>query len=402
MELKRIISVVLSATVSIIVFALPVRAVTLKSSNNFVIKNGVLTGYNGAGGAIAIPNGVKSISNGVFEDKNITSVNISSSVTDIGMGAFMDTNLTSVTIPGSVKDIEEGAFEDCASLTTVSIQSGVKEIDPFAFQNCSNLMSVTVPKSVTLFVLEAFDGTPWIENYIDDCQSDFVEVGNNILIDYKGSGGNVVIPNGVTDIGTVFEYNTTIKSVTIPSSVKILDNFAFCHCPNLKSVEIPSSVTIICGDLFDDSDTLGYDKSEPATGTVTVYGNAGSEAQSGAKENGAKFKPISNMCLDKPSGTYTGNITVSGWAISVNGVSRVDIYVDGKGLGSVPHSKFTERTDIERIFGAQGYTDLNHSGFSYSISKGKLKNGNHTIRAAVIDNQGNVLWSSQKAFTVKA
>lgn len=117
----------------------------------------------------------------------------------------------------------------------------------------------------------------------------------------------------------------------------------------------------------------------------------------------ATFKvniPSNVMHLDSPSGTYTGSVSVSGWALSYYGVKRVDIYVDGKGMGSVRNEDFTERTDVERVYAGKGYNDMAHSGFSYTIDEGRLSKGTHIARVAMIDKNGNVLWSAEKQFSV--
>ena len=54
---------------------------------------------------------------------------------------------------------------------------------------------------------------------------------------YKGSGGDVVIPNGVTTIGKgIFQFNTSITSVVIPDSVTTIGDNAFDQCESLKTV----------------------------------------------------------------------------------------------------------------------------------------------------------------------
>lgn len=107
--------------------------------------------------------------------------------------------------------------------------------------------------------------------------------------------------------------------------------------------------------------------------------------------------------LDNPSGTYgTGAIPVSGWAISFYGVTRVDIYVDGKFSGSVPQADFTQRPDIETKFGGSGYDDALDSGFSYEIPADTLGAGSHTVTAAALDSDGNAVWSAAKQITVNA
>lgn len=54
---------------------------------------------------------------------------------------------------------------------------------------------------------------------------------------YTGSGGDVVIPNGVTTIGNdIFQFNTSITSVVIPDSVTTIGDNAFDQCDSLKTV----------------------------------------------------------------------------------------------------------------------------------------------------------------------
>lgn len=54
---------------------------------------------------------------------------------------------------------------------------------------------------------------------------------------YLGSGGDVVIPNGVTTIGNgIFQFKTSITSVVIPDSVTTIGDNAFDSCELLKTV----------------------------------------------------------------------------------------------------------------------------------------------------------------------
>lgn len=109
--------------------------------------------------------------------------------------------------------------------------------------------------------------------------SDF-EIENGVLIDYYGSGGNVVIPEGVTTISdTAFvRHGNLLKSVTfpnsvtsinkgafyasaleqivIPDSVAFIGSMAFQECANLKSVTIGSGMTSIESQTFYDCTKL--------------------------------------------------------------------------------------------------------------------------------------------------
>ena len=72
--------------------------------------------------------------------------------------------------------------------------------------------------------------------------SDFI-IENGVLKKYVGPGGDVVVPDGVTEIGSRAFYECgSLRSVTIPEGVTSIDHFSFCYCQNLVHVTIPDSV----------------------------------------------------------------------------------------------------------------------------------------------------------------
>lgn len=89
----------------------------------------------------------------------------------------------------------------------------------------------------------------------DSDPSDFT-ISDGVLTMYNGTDAEVVIPNGVTEIGEgAFKDNKYIRSVTIPSGVTVIGEEAF-DSSSIESVIIPNTVTEIGKKAFCDTDNL--------------------------------------------------------------------------------------------------------------------------------------------------
>lgn len=80
--------------------------------------------------------------------------------------------------------------------------------------------------------------------------SDFV-IEDGILKEYRGPGGDVVVPEGVTSVGPwTFSKRGDLTSITLPESLTSIGNEAFSYCGNLTSITIPENVTSIGYNTF--------------------------------------------------------------------------------------------------------------------------------------------------------
>lgn len=187
---------------------------------NFRIVNGVLEKYLGSGGDVIIPDGVITIGDYAF---------------------YRCDSLTSVVIPNSVTSIDTEAFSCCRSLTSITIPDSVTTISYWVFGGCEALTSIDIGNGVTDISFNAFTDTPWLKNQTDE----FVIVGDGVLLDYNGNGGDVVIPSNVKYISDAFGACSSLTSITIPDSVTVIGADAFASCTSLTNVVIPESVTEI-------------------------------------------------------------------------------------------------------------------------------------------------------------
>ena len=81
--------------------------------------------------------------------------------------------------------------------------------------------------------------------------SDFVIDHKGILLDYLGNEENLVVPDGITGIGSMAFYGDSfLKTVTLPASLISIGDRAFENCANLTFVNIPDNVTEIGSKAF--------------------------------------------------------------------------------------------------------------------------------------------------------
>ena len=94
----------------------------LAEEADFVIENGVLVEYTGAGGEVAVPDGVTVIDTAAFREcAGLTKTDLPGTVRTIRPGAFADSGLQSVTVPAAVESLQAGAFINCRSLTGATV-----------------------------------------------------------------------------------------------------------------------------------------------------------------------------------------------------------------------------------------------------------------------------------------
>ena len=203
------------------------------SGNEFDIINNVIGHYGGNSASITIPNGVTKVGNRLFyKNRGVSEVNLPAGLQEIGDFAFARSSVNKVNIP-----------------------AGTNKIGYAAFYNCKDLKDLVIPDSVTDIELGAFDGSGFIESWKDiEDGKDFLIAGDDILVAYKGFGGDITIPNGIKKIGpAVFKGQTRLKSVAFPETVTEIGEDAFNGCTSLKSVELPTYLETIEDRAFKDT-----------------------------------------------------------------------------------------------------------------------------------------------------
>ncbi len=239
---------------------------------------------------ICLPESVDIIGNAVFRDcYMLKDLKLPSKMQSIGSSAFSNcASIEKITVPDGIEIIKQRAFYGCLALKEVTLPDTVSEIEEYAFESCRILDSLKLPEKVKYIGRHAFDTCRSLKNIyvpqtvesigssafintalLNDFPSDFVTVGNGILVQYKGKDTDVVVPDGIKMIGErAFSYNKNIKSIKFPDGLKAICEYAFESCEALTSVELPDSVEILGGYAFTGCFSLSKARLSPNLSSV--------------------------------------------------------------------------------------------------------------------------------------
>lgn len=296
------------------------------AASEYTIKDGMLTAYTGTEKDLVIPSnlGITRIEMYAFTNcETLTSVTIPANVEYIDSRAFMGcSNLTSIsvvsgnsnykgvsgvlfnkdmtqlvtypfgkigayTIPSGVNEIQTMAFFGCQGLSSVTIPEGVKKIGDAAFGGCPLLTAVTIPASVTYLENTTFGQCRSLikigvaggnANYASVDGVLFNKNMTELLCFPSGRAGSYKVPSSVRTIGyCAFNNCTLLFGVTIPLGITTIEADAFLNCTALMRAIISSTVISISDDAFSNCPN------------VTIYGFAGTYAETYTKENKLSF-----------------------------------------------------------------------------------------------------------------
>ncbi len=197
--------------------------------------------------SITIPSCVTSIEQQLFYGcRSLQSVNLPDGITKIGHYAFEGCQmLASIQLPNSVTSAGQGTFTGCSSLSAFSFPTSLTSIGDYMFRDCKALASIHIPASVTEIGNAIFYGCSNLAEVTVDganpnyATSDGMLLGKNDgkMLFYFGRASSLVIPDYVASIMPyAFSGNETLTSLTIPNSVKEIQDWAFGECDNIETL----------------------------------------------------------------------------------------------------------------------------------------------------------------------
>ena len=181
---------------------------------------------------ISLPSTVKRICSYAFNNCALEEVELCEGLFEIGERAFSRCkSLKRINIPFTVAKIHDYAFQSCDALEEVELCDGLLEIGNRAFMHCNTLTRIKIPSTVTRIF--------W--GYYQCGQLEEVKLCEGML--------------GV-DVRAFSE--TKIKRIKIPSTVTLINNYAFANCRILDDVELCEDLQRINSSAFEGCTSLKH------------------------------------------------------------------------------------------------------------------------------------------------
>ena len=172
----------------------------------------------------------------------------------VGSNAFYGLQgIEAIVVDDGIEIIGNYAFESCINLKSVYIPASVRVIGEGIFGSCYNLKEIVVDSLNENF--ESPEGSNAIiadDELVAACPNARIPSSVTIIDDYAFYHCNtmeqIVIPEGVEKIGFgAFQGCSSLKRITLPESLKRIGPDAFHGCTSLDSVFIPKNVSEILG-----------------------------------------------------------------------------------------------------------------------------------------------------------
>ena len=253
----------------------------IDSLTSVVIPKNLIKGSEAFAGSknlstIYFEEGITKIADRLFQGSGITSIKIPDGVTEIGSEAFSDSSLKEVVLPSTLTKIGDYAFYG-TRITDLYIPDSVTKIGLRAFgksifdtNELSTLTKVSLPAQINS-ADKAFQGQWNLKEVV--FRGNWKTIPDRMFS--KTGLEKLVIPEGVTEIGSEAFLGSNLKEVVLPSTLKKIGDYAFSGT-KLTSVTLPTNVTDIGRSAFGDIDSLT---------SIVIPKNLtnGSEAFSGSK-----------------------------------------------------------------------------------------------------------------------
>jgi hypothetical protein len=209
-------------------------------------KSNLLSCYINVSGDLIIPETVTEMQRDAFSYCKMRSVTIPNSLNYISDYAFSQCkNLEEIHFGKNITSIGKWAFYWCSALTTLDLPESIVTLGNSCFLGCTALTFVYVPASVTSMESSFVACNALTEIKVDPMNTVYSDIdgvmfnkNQNKLLMYPAGKQQTeyVVPAGVDTIAREAFYSCqNLTSVSLPSSLKYIDNYAFAYSRAINS-----------------------------------------------------------------------------------------------------------------------------------------------------------------------
>ena len=182
----------------------------------------------------------------VIVPETITVEGVSYTVTALDEMAFAMTEITSLKLPSTIKKMEYRAVSFCINLKKANLPAEVEELGQRSFSSCPKLDDFTIDEGNKHFVLES--------NML--MSADRTRVVHLFGAGDENKNVSVTVPSTVKTIDEdAFDFSLGMKEITLPEGLEEIKAMAF-FVSGLTSLTIPSTVTFIGEGFVEESQKL--------------------------------------------------------------------------------------------------------------------------------------------------
>lgn len=164
----------------------------------------------------------------------IRKIHIMEGITEIGINAFRGCkNLERVNLPKSLERIHAYAFWGCEKL--VSLKGGRTSFR-YIYDDAACNKDDTIVFGVESFYAVPWSRTKWGDFYINQ---------NRLYVTFSNRNRNLVVPEGVRLLKASSMNHLDVDSIVLPSTLEMIENFAFSGSRVKQVVTLPASVKML-------------------------------------------------------------------------------------------------------------------------------------------------------------